>query len=72
VEVKHEADDGGGGVFVAVELWCTHGEDRELIMVRRIAFARTGAAVAGDAEIALLMPKGRRRRTGSQNADDPL
>ena len=41
----------GGGVFVAVELWCIHGDDRKLIMVRRIAFGRTRAAIAGDAEI---------------------
>src|SRR5208282_4081151 len=61
VEVKHEADDGGGGVFVAVELWRIHGEDCELIMVWRIAFGRTRAAVAGDTEIGAALHRALRR-----------
>jgi hypothetical protein len=40
VEVKHEADEGGAVVFVAVELWRIHGEDRKLIMDDPIYLAR--------------------------------
>ena len=35
VEVKLKPDDGGAGVFIPVELRRVHGEDREVIVMRR-------------------------------------
>src|SRR5579863_5657373 len=51
VEVQHEADDGGGSVFIAIELRRIHGEYREVIVVRRVALGRAGAAIAGNAKV---------------------
>ena len=39
VEVKHEADDGGGGVFVAVELWCIH----QIALIARLHMGTVGS-----------------------------
>jgi hypothetical protein len=61
VEVKHEADESGAVVLVAVELRCIHGEDRELIVVWRIALGRTRTPVAGDAEIGAALYRPLRR-----------
>ena len=67
VEVKLKPDEGGAVVFVAVELRRVHGEDREVIVVRRIALGRAGAAVAGNAKIgcgSAPRPSARRRPFG--------
>src|ERR1700689_34726 len=59
--MKLKSDEGGAVVFVAVELWRVHGEDREVIMVRRVALGRAGAAVAGNAKISAALHRALRR-----------